>query len=292
MLPLILLFQLPKIASSIWHEHKWLAKKCLELKPDLIISDNRFGFHNENHKSIFITHQLTIKAPYPWVERAIQKINYRFIQNYSACWVPDCEGNINVAGILSHPLIKPKIPTYYMGLLARFPTNTVPRPNNLYLYKYACILSGPEPQRTMLENILTNGFANTKEKTVIIRGTEKPTIQAPVKNDNLFIYNRLLGNDLLEIMLQSEYILCRGGYTTVMELFALHKKAIFIPTPGQTEQEYLCERLMNLGYAYYMPQDCLDLKELLSNANQFPYKLHTFTFFKESDMQCLLKKLS
>jgi len=143
-----LLLQVPKILSSIRSEHRWLEKIITEEKIDLVISDNRYGLYSKNIPSVFITHQLLIKAPFRFLEQIIQKINYRYINRFSICWVPDAASNeINLAGVLSHPSKLPEIPVSYLGIVSRIKATEL-KENK---YNYCFLLSGPEPQRTILE---------------------------------------------------------------------------------------------------------------------------------------------
>lgn len=114
-----ILKQIPKIRCAIHTEHQWLKKVVTTHQIDIVFSDNRYGLYHTDATSIFITHQLRIKAPFSWVERVLQTINYRFINRFDACWVPDYAGTLNIAGILSHPVRLPAIPVQYIGPLSR-----------------------------------------------------------------------------------------------------------------------------------------------------------------------------
>jgi len=54
-----------------------------------------------------------------------------------------------------------------------------------------------------------------------------------------------------------------------MDLAKLGKRAIFIPTPGQTEQEYLSRRLMNNRVAFSMNQDKFNLSYAINQSKGF-----------------------
>src|SRR5205085_1156719 len=149
--PLTIISQIPKIISAIKQEHQWLLRVAELYSVDLIISDNRYGLYHPKIHSVFITHQLHIKTPFgKGADRMLQKLNYRFINRFSECWIPDYPGKINLAGILSHPFHKPSIPVNYIGPLSRFQFRTGTKMKNRLLI----ILSGPEPQRTLFEKIL------------------------------------------------------------------------------------------------------------------------------------------
>lgn len=258
--------QAPKILWRIYQEHQWLKKTITDEKIDIVISDNRFGLFNKKIPSVFITHQLQIKAPFVWLEKLIQKINYRFINHYQQCWVPDVEGENNIAGNLSHPKILPKTPTHYIGCLSRFKRTT----NSIKLYDVCILLSGPEPQRTLFEQILLHQIKSIKNKKIIfVRGL--PSEENEIKNDSSVIYNHLTHQELEEVINNSELIIARSGYTTVMELMNLLKKSILIPTPGQTEQEYLAQYLSQKKYCLSYTQNNFDLEKALKEVEEFSF---------------------
>lgn len=260
-----LLWQIPKIWRAIRLEHLWLQEQISLHGIQLVIADNRYGLHHPSVKSIFITHQLTIKAPFQLAEKWMQKIQYRFIQSFSACWVPDIAGLNNAAGVLSHPQLLPPIPIQYIGWLSRF-TKATTETN----YPYCVLLSGPEPQRSQLENILLQQLKTVSEKVLFIRGLPgEDTL--PSTSDNIICINHLPQAALQSAVLQSEWIICRSGYTTVMELLCLQKKSILLPTPGQTEQEYLAERLCAQQHAYTVAQSDFNWHTAIREAKEFKY---------------------
>ena len=119
LLPWAIFFQIPQIIYSIYYEYRWLQKKQKELQFDMVISDNRFGFYHKNVPSVFITHQLNFQMPYAWATPGFQKIQYAWLKKYTACWIPDIEGENNLSGVLANPKHKPSIPLWYMGCLSR-----------------------------------------------------------------------------------------------------------------------------------------------------------------------------
>ena len=266
--PLKLILQLPKIISRIIYEHRWLQKTIDTHQIDLVISDNRFGLFTNKVPCVFITHQLTIKAPFTWLEHLLQKINYSYINRFSQCWVPDYAGDKNIAGVLSHPETMPAIPVHYIGPLARF----VKEDKAIIRYQCCVILSGPEPQRTILEDSILRQLPSISSSILLVRGKlNAPTLE--ISLPNVTIENHLNGLQLQEAINSSDFVITRSGYTSVMELLALQKKSILIPTPGQTEQEYLGKQLMHHHWAYCVEQDVFDLAEALTIAKEFVYHL-------------------
>jgi uncharacterized protein (TIGR00661 family) len=225
-----ILMQLPKLFFVVRKENKWLANYLKKNKTDVIISDNRFGFYNENVESIFITHQLNVQAPF--FTKAINRINHSCIKKYNACWVPDyAEEEKRLSGILS---TKNGIKnTVFIQPLSRFTKKKVQQKK----YDVLILLSGPEPQRTLLEEKLISAFANTSHKISLVRGCFNEVVQK--LPSNFYTINVASSQQLQELFNESGKIICRSGYSTLMDLDALNVTALLIPTPGQSEQEYL-----------------------------------------------------
>lgn len=279
LLPFKIGLQIPKILHAIKQENKWLKQLIEANKIDLIISDNRFGFYHSNIPSVFITHQLAIQTPFRWLTRLVQKINYSYINHFTTCWIPDVAGKNNIAGILSHPKKLPSIPTEYIGLLSRFQQLAI----NQIQYKVCVLISGPEPQRTIFENTILNNIAAFKEQIIILRGLPN-TIHSIPSTQNCTIHNHLAGDALEQILQQSEYIICRSGYTSLMELLTLQKKCIVVPTPGQTEQEFLANSLYKQGWCFSESQHNFNLIESYTKAQHFNYRLPQFEAAKLQEL--------
>jgi hypothetical protein len=262
-----MLVQSPKIMRAIRHEHAWLRDLLKENTFDAVISDNRFGLHHPSIPCIFITHQLTIKSPLgKWSERILQKRNYQYINRYTECWVPDEAGTANLAGDLSHPAQAPVTTTRYIGALSRFTkTNGTEKKDHLLI-----ILSGPEPQRTIFEDKIIEQVSRYHGTATIVRGL--PGIHSLIPSTNMLqFYNHLPAADLGNEIMQAEYVIGRSGYSTVMDLAALEKKSILVPTPGQTEQEYLADYLSQKKFAYTVLQKDFSLAKDLAEAKKTGY---------------------
>ena len=275
--------QLPKINKAIKFEHLWLQEAIEKYKIDLVISDNRYGLYTTKVPCIFITHQLLIKAPFSFLQKLLQKINYQFINKFTQCWIPDFETLQNIAGVLSHPEKLPSTPVKYIGPLARFEEKNILEKK----YDYCIILSGPEPQRTILEQLILKQTNTVSGKILVVRGLPNSQEYLPT-TDDLEIKNHLSTIELGEAIRQSDYVITRSGYTTVMELLCLQKKSIVIPTPGQTEQEYLAKKLMAQGWCYSVSQSQFKLATAISHAQKFQYQLPTM---QASSLNTYIEKL-
>lgn len=264
-----IILQTPKILIKINNEKNWLNIFLKSQTVNLIISDNRFGLYAPNIPSVFITHQLHIKTGLgKLADNLIQLLNYKRIKKFSTCWVPDQQGTKSLAGKLSNPRKLPAIPVEYIGGLSRF--NTCKQKANTI--DVLIILSGPEPQRTIFEELVLSKLKLLPEKTVLVRGLPKESGEAVVEN-NCTIYNHAPAGLLNELICNAEFVISRSGYTTVMDLMKLGKKSILVPTPGQAEQEYLATHLHQQQLAYTFLQGQFSLSKVLSNARAFSYQL-------------------
>jgi uncharacterized protein (TIGR00661 family) len=268
--PLVLFSQFPKAVFSIVKENFWLKKMTRKYSLDAVISDNRFGMYNKKIISVYITHQLTIKTGNKFSERIAQKIHYFFIKKYNYCWIPDCEKD-GLGGELSHPKIKPPN-IIYIGPLSRFHI----QPETAKIYDILISISGPEPQRTLFENMIFSQLKKTNRKILIARGLPGITHRSLKDWTNVTIVNHLSAEELNSAFQQSEWVISRSGYTTIMDLIKLGKKAILIPTPGQTEQEYLARYLMEKKIFYSLEQDKFLIDLIFDRVSAFEFKKPSF----------------
>lgn len=268
--------QIPQILKSIRYEQQWLQEVVKTHGIQGVISDNRFGLYHPDIPCVFISHQLLIKTPFGGVtERILQKLNYKYIRRYSACWIPDFAGDNNLSGILGHPKELPPH-TSYIGCLSRFQ----PREGVKQLYDLLVLISGPEPQRSNLEKLILEQIKQLPIRALIVSGKPGTPHQEQI-TPNVLQVNHMNAQELNEAMLASGMVLSRSGYTTLMDLAKLNKKAILVPTPGQSEQVYLGEYLMEKGYFYSIPQDKFNLGKALEAAASFPFR----SFQHEQDME-------
>jgi len=231
-----MIVQGPGSLATIKKERKRAKEIAEEWNADILISDNRFGFRSNLTENVYITHQLNIPANNRMIANLASRVHHKIIAKFDQCWVPDYRGKDNLAGKLSQVNIK--TPTTYLGPLSRMQKEDLP-----IEYNFTAVLSGPEPQRTKLEKILLNIFSEKPNlRFCVVRGTtEKRRSASP--NENIQIFDRLASKDLNRVMNASAHIICRSGYTSIMDLIKLENPATLIPTPGQYEQEYLARRL-------------------------------------------------
>lgn len=248
-----MLLNAPKMLEAIYEEKKIIKKWVKELKLDGIISDNRLGVRSKKIPSVFITHQLNVlTGNTTWIS---SKMHQQIIKKFSQCWVPDVETKPNLTGKLGH-LENPDKNIKYIGPLSRLHKRNVEKKFDLMV-----ILSGPEPQRGMLEEKLKQEMSFYDGNVIFIKGKIENE-QKTEEIGNVKYYNFMTTDELETAFNESEMVLCRSGYTTIMDLAQLGKKAFFIPTPGQYEQEYLAKKLQKEGLVPFSKQNDFKIEKL------------------------------
>lgn len=258
-----LLMQIPNIAKVMRAEAKVTKELVKKYGITGIISDNRFGVRHAGIPCVFITHQIQVLSG--WSTSITSWIHQRIIKRFDQCWVPDYEGTESLSGILSHdPDFN--FPTAYFGPISRMKKLNLSQPIDILV-----LLSGPEPQRSMLEDIMRDKFKNYSKKVVMVCGVVQLT-QTEEVVDGIQVYNFLTSTALEKLINQSKLVISRSGYTTVMDLAKTKTPAFFIPTPGQYEQEYLAQRLSQNLIAPYCEQSSFDpiLLNQLKNYEGWP----------------------
>ncbi|MBK7028809.1 MAG: glycosyltransferase [Bacteroidales bacterium] len=255
---------IPSFLFYLVYENYRLSKIIKLQKFDLIISDNRYGIFNRKVKSILITHQIRIQVPqsFFWMRSVLLLINRILMKPFDQIWIPDYNGNKNLSGALSH---KVRLPSnaVYIGPLSRFKSIDIKLPKEKD--SILAILSGQEPQRSILEQKILHQLKDTDRNIILIRG--KSEGQKEIKKfGSITMVSFALAKEIEQLIRKSALIICRPGYSSIMDLAVLGGKVLFIPTPGQTEQEYLAEFFMQQGIALSVAQNKLNLREDIHNA--------------------------
>ncbi len=255
---------LPRILSGIRAEHNALKKIIKEKRITIVISDNRFGLWNDSVKCIFITHQLMIKTPF--AEKLLHKINLHYINKFDECWIPDAAGEINLSGDLSHKYPLPRN-ACFIGALSRFDI-AISSLEKKDIYDIVAIISGPEPQRTLFEKMISEQIIKSDLKALIVCGKTEERSDEMV-TEKVRMVSHLNTEEMKQAIIGAKIIVARSGYTTLMDMARLGKKAIFIPTPGQTEQLYLAERLMKEKIAFSQQQHLFNLQQAIIESENY-----------------------
>lgn len=260
----VLLAQVPRLLSLFGKEREALAQIIKKERIDIVIADNRYGLHSADAHCIYMTHQLAPMAPLRYVVYALQK---RFIRRFDQIWIPDVAGELSLSGSLSAAYPLPP-DAHYIGLLSRFQGlrfNPSPTPT----YKITAILSGPEPQRSLLETaFVAQCRLFPQHKFLLVQG--KTETHESQQQGNLTVHSCLHEHEWQSVFEQSEIVLARSGYSSLMDFASLGlSKVVLIPTPGQTEQEYLARHLAKKGVCLTTTQASLDFGQVFSKIDNY-----------------------
>jgi uncharacterized protein (TIGR00661 family) len=266
--------QIPVIRRHIFTEHAWLQEAIARHGFHGIISDNRYGLFSEEVPSVLITHQLSLQVPRwaIWFKSGITNILYRHIEQFGACWIPDLpDAGQSLAGDMSHPKTLPNLPVHYIGWLSRFecPTKKTEKEDAILIS-----LSGPEPQRSLLEEMVLAQAPDIPWTIWLIRGLPGAAENLNVSAPNVTVHNHLPAPDMQHLMTRCQLLISRSGYSTLMDAMVMQTPVACIPTPGQTEQQYLAKRIEEKGWGISRLHHALNLKEMIAAAlrkkNEWP----------------------
>ncbi len=239
-----LIRKIPTIVRAV-HKERLLIQEYIHQNPNVvgIISDNRFGCYYTKIPSVYITHQLNVLSGF--LTPVTSFFHRRVIRKYNECWIPDEENSV-YSGKLSRS--SKNLNQKYIGVLSRFKKQELPQDIDVLI-----LLSGPEPNRTWLEIKLTSIFKTSSKKVYLIQGIVEKT-QKTTKENQLTIVNFMLTKQLEHTLNLSKMVICRAGYSSVLDLVSLRKKALLIPTKFQNEQEYLAKYLQQKGYFSFVKE--------------------------------------
>jgi uncharacterized protein (TIGR00661 family) len=254
-----LIMQSRKIRKVIEQEHGMIKEILREEKFDAIISDNRYGCYHPGVRSIFISHHLKIRLPGGWkvLSWLVNFGHRRRINRFDECWIPDFPDR-KLSGDLSRLEVRKKT---FIGPLSTMKQSS-PQPKKRY--SLLAVLSGPEPQRTLFAEALMEQMETVDVSWLLVHGM--PGSAPPEDKRQLSFMSR---DELNRGIEESELVICRSGYSSIMDLATLGSKALLIPTPGQTEQLYLAEQLMEKGICFCQQQDKLDLRAAMHASKGF-----------------------
>ncbi len=257
--------QLPTLFRGISAEHKYLERIVRDNRIDAVLSDNRWGAYSGKVPSIYLVHQLRILLSdyIRWGQGLVDLANRLLIKRFDEVWVPDFDSPKNLSGDLSHSSLLPKN-SYYIGPLSRLTKIDGMRKDLDVLV----ILSGPEPQRTLFEELIVGQLKQTSLRSLVVRGIPETNTKMKL-SDTLTLISSLTSSELSQAIATSHIVISRPGYSTIMDLSFLGANAIFIPTPQQTEQEYLAQRLKEQKICYSESQNDFSLTRALAQFNSY-----------------------
>lgn len=262
--------------SVVRREHAFAEEMVERHGYDVIVSDNRFGFYSKKAKSIYMTHQRRIA--FPPALSAFESVGIWWhasvMRHFDEVWVPDLPGAASYAGRMSHVDFSPR-PVKFVGALSRFScklhSSETSQENDLknlpfvqilqetasVKYKFVAIVSGVEPARTRFEKTLLNAFGKIPGRHLIIQGRPANGIKRRSEG-NVDVWTHLPDREFAAVVRNADYVISRGGYSTIMDMAVLGPRCIFVPTPGQYEQIVLARDLSQAGYAHAIDERSLD----------------------------------
>lgn len=251
---LAITMQVPTFIYYIYCERRRTEQIVGEHDIDMVVSDNRYGVRCDNCKSVIITHQLSPRIA-SWCPRPLEWLFAlgigRLLNKFDEVWIPDiAEFPDGIAGELAKPSANLRTKTRYVGILSRLDKNADELPKRI---DHLAIISGPEPQRSIFEDMVARDFSTLGGRRVIVRGiTEGEADKSIADATGTEFINHCSTRTLSEIIKSSNRIVCRSGYSTVMDLIEMKKTAYVMPTPGQAEQEYIAQRTKKYGFFTYI----------------------------------------
>jgi uncharacterized protein (TIGR00661 family) len=252
----------PTYLKAVYQERDLLKSYIENNKIDFVISDNRYGFYHHKVPSVIICHQVCMLPPpgAKWFRPYLYRLHKFFLKPFQKIWIPDFESeSFNLSGDMSHNVSLPEN-IQYIGAQTRM--EYYPIENKDEEVDILVMLSGVEPQRSYLEERIIQQAKKIKNRKFlflkgIVDGGEKE-IESHIK-----ILPYASGKQLNDLLLKAKIVICRSGYSSVMDLYYLGKKVIFIPSKGQTEQEYLAELASERGYALKVEELEMNLEEAI-----------------------------
>jgi predicted glycosyltransferase len=290
-LAIAMLSFIPKFLKNIDDDTLAINTIIQKENPNAIISDHRYGARSTSIPSILIAHQLRIQVPsyLKFLEEILWKKHLKYLKKFDEIWIPDVEGENNLAGDLAHhPCIKSNLNVHFIGSLSRLmPTNQ----NSTHKkYDLICLLSGPEPQRSILENKFIEQAKNLPLKSLLIQG--KPQSQSVNTIHSIDVKAYANQDELSALMMEDSIFVTRSGYSTLMDLAKFAKKAIVVPTPGQTEQLYLGKYHHELKHVICQDQNGFDLNLGIKELNSLiPFTLNTSNLLDKTTIKFISEKL-
>ena len=267
--------QVPRIRHRINKEHQWLSNTVSEHHIEGIISDNRYGLWHPEVPTVILCHQLALHTGLgAFADKTAARFNQKLLSKFGATWVPDVATAPGLSGKLGHPLPLPA-GAKYIGPLSQFrdllPAESIPeKAEETNPKKLVILLSGPEPQRSILSDLLWPQVCTMGLPAIFIEG--KATASIRTDTNRVKWHSLLAGRELQSVLEAASYVVCRGGYTTLMDAAVLGLKLIIIPTPGQGEQQYLGQLYEKTDRGMCVPQLGFNLQAAMEQTAIFPFK--------------------
>ncbi len=277
--PFLLMLKFPvmvlKVLISAYSEHREIKRIISKYNIDIVISDQRFGCYFNKVFSVYISHQFCVKMPKAFapIEYIVWSTLFKAAERFDQVWIPDFPEDRSLTGDLTnkYPLPEKHI---YIGPLSRFEgENSIETEGSSddTSPDIFVIISGPEPQRSIFEDNILSQLKSYQGRACVLRGKPGSSEIDTGNNKSVKIYSHLPDTQFEKLLRKSGSIIARGGYTTIMDLVKIRKRAVLVPTPGQTEQEYLCRFLSEKGLFLYKPQKGFSLSNALKDLREYSF---------------------
>ena len=245
------------VMKAMRREYEEIEPILMKEKITAIISDNRYGCYRRGIPSVLITHQLKFRTGNVLLDKIPEVLVKQWTIPFDRIWVPDDDERT-----LSGDLSMSKDPRVrYIGWQSTLSSSQVSG-----RYRVAAILSGPEPQRTYLEDEVRAQLETLNEPCVLVRG--KRGFDEPRQSGNLTVYDFMDRQSIDRLVSQTQVVICRTGYSSLMDLQCIGKKALLVPTPGQPEQIYLGDQMRKLPNYVVQDQGAVDIRSALDRLDQ------------------------
>lgn len=262
-----LMLQAPRVLARIAEERKFTNHIVKKYSPEMIFSDHCYGAYHRSVPSYFLTHQVYFAMPAGLDAFAHFAAlgNFYFHRKFQKVIILDekgADGGVLSGALGRHPESNRRYA--YAGIISSVEKKEPVAPLDLLVS-----ISGPEPQRTLLETRILSEIETLPGKKVVVLGKSESTARLR-SDEDLQVYSHLPREEMSTLFNRAKMIVSRPGYTTLMELAELEKKALFIPTPGQTEQTYLAKRCQQKNWFHAVSQGELKLAEDCAAAKKYP----------------------
>lgn len=262
MMYIYLIFDIFKAYLVMRKERKFI--KLMHKKYDLIFSDWRYWVYHKKIKSFIISHQISFIMPrWLWIFKFISDyVNFKVFKKFDSVLIPDFKDIKNsLAWKLSHTNLLKKLNHNYIWILSLYKNWD----NNEKIIDYLFIISWYlKEHKESFINTLINEAKKLKWKKVFVLWDTTQSYKKHIKEHDITIYSFVSWEERNDLFKKSKVVISRAGYTTVMDLIKLWKKAILFPTPNQTEQEYLAKYLWRKWYFVIWDQEkSINLQKLI-----------------------------
>ncbi|HEX5962032.1 MAG TPA: glycosyltransferase, partial [Rhodanobacteraceae bacterium] len=255
---------MPWVLAGYRREHRLTEKLVAERKLDCVVSDSRLGVWSQAVPSYCIFHSLHQRVPFcsSFTERFVEWGQRDLLKGFTKVLIPDAEENGGLSGWLGHDPVFDwgEGRLVYMGPLSSVPRMDVEQDIDVFFS-----VSGIEPQRGLLEKLVLEALPKLTGRIVVTLGRPRDAGERR-EIAGVTVYGYLDRNRQAEMLNRAKLVMTRSGYTTLMELAGLGRKALFVATPGQSEQEYLARFHRERGHVWSVEQRQLDIPRDLERA--------------------------